>query len=93
LEGVLVDMGDALVSGAAGVVIASVGAAMALVEALVSAGADMVLVSAGGADVVSSALLLQPTNAKGRARVKAARREYFCRRLFMKSFIRRDAGG
>jgi hypothetical protein len=53
----------------------------------------MVLVSAGGADVVSSALLLQPTNAKGRARVKAARREYFCRRLFMKSFIRRDAGG
>jgi hypothetical protein len=97
LEGVFVDAGAAaLVSVvAAGAVVESAGAVVPLVEAaLVSA--DVVLVSAGGgldAAEVSSALLLQPTNAKGKAKVRAARREYFSRRLFMDSFIRGDAGG
>ena len=83
-------------AGAAGAVMSEVaaGAGAMLVSAALVA---IVVVSrrgrrigGRGGGVVGA--LLQPTNAKGRAKVSAARREYFCRRLFMEAFNRRAGG-
>lgn len=80
---------------ASGALVESAGAVLAFVEdAPESMLAGAVLVSvldvvvvvelAGGGFVASvSELLLQPTSVKGKARVNAARREYFREKLFM----------